>query len=53
MGEKKQKKKHNIIFTTLPKQQYTDDEVKKTINKAINLIIDELIINEHIKVGNC
>lgn len=48
------KRKYNIVYSTAPsKKQYTDEEVNLVINKAINLIIDELIVNGHIKVGNC
>jgi hypothetical protein len=51
---KKQKRKYKITYSTLPSnQKHTDEEVNKMVSKAINLIIDELILNEHIKVGNC
>jgi hypothetical protein len=55
MGERKsQRKKYNISYSTLPpKQNYTDEEVKNILHKAINLIVDELIINEQIEVSKC
>jgi phenylalanyl-tRNA synthetase beta subunit len=49
MRERKQKKKYKISLTTAPpKQQYTDEEVKKIVNKALSLIINELLVNGHI-----
>ncbi|MFS0776101.1 hypothetical protein ABC255_08855 [Neobacillus sp. 3P2-tot-E-2] len=39
------RKKYKISLSTEPpKQQYSEEEVKKLINKAVNLIIDELML---------
>jgi hypothetical protein len=44
--------KYNIkIETQPPKIHKTEEEVQSIVEKAISLIVDELIINEHLKIG--
>jgi hypothetical protein len=53
MNLNKIKEKYNITHTTQPsKRQYTEEEVENNINKALKLIINELIISGELKVGN-
>lgn len=46
-------KKIKINFSTAPpKRNVTKEELDNLIDKSINLILDDLILNGHLKVGN-
>lgn len=45
--------KYKIKFTTQPsKVNKSDEEVESVLNKAISLLVDELILNGHLKTDD-
>lgn len=49
----KSKFPYNITLTTEPpKRTYTKEEIQEVIDKSISLVLDDLILNGHLKIGN-
>lgn len=44
--------KYKIELTTKPSRKYTEEEIKNTYKKALSALVDDLILNGHIKIGN-
>jgi predicted RNase H-like HicB family nuclease len=44
--------KYKMVLKTEPsKHTYTKEEVNQKIDKAINILLDDLILNGHLKIG--